>query len=77
MVRLAGEHRRVEPRPVARPVPDQPRCAPQVDGVEEARKVYSLYNAEDKLALDEPLDYNRLPEATQDRIIQWMGQNMR
>jgi hypothetical protein len=44
--------------------------------VEEAKKIYTLYNAAGKLQLDEPWDYNRLPEATQDRIIQWMGENM-
>jgi len=27
--------------------------------------------------LDEPWDYNRLPEATQDRIIKWMDENLR
>jgi len=27
--------------------------------------------------LDEPWDYNRLPEATQDRIIEWMSKTMR
>jgi lysophospholipase L1-like esterase len=30
----------------------------------------------DKLMLDEPWDYNRLPEATQDRTIQWRSANM-
>ena len=45
--------------------------------VDQARKVYGLYGAADKLALDEPWDYNRLPEATQDRVIDWMGKNMK
>ena len=44
--------------------------------VEQARKVYALYGAADKLALHEPWDYNRLPDATQDWIIQWMNGNM-
>jgi pimeloyl-ACP methyl ester carboxylesterase len=62
-------------------------CQPQLDrdanpgdvhtAVDQAKKVFSLYNASDKLVLDEPWDYNRLPEATQDRIIQWMSKNMR
>jgi pimeloyl-ACP methyl ester carboxylesterase len=46
------------------------------DGVEQARKVYGLYNASDKLVLDEPWDYGRLPTVTQDRIIDWMSKNM-
>ena len=41
-------------------------------GVEQARKVYSLYNAKDKLALYEPWDYTRLPEKSQDWIVEWM-----
>ncbi len=45
--------------------------------VEQARKIYTLYNASDKLALEEPWDYNRLPEVTQDKVIGWMGQNMK
>ncbi len=62
-------------------------CQPQLDrdanpgevhtAVNQAKKVFSLYNASDKLVLDEPWDYNRLPEATQDRIIKWMSENMR
>jgi pimeloyl-ACP methyl ester carboxylesterase len=60
--------------------------APQLDrdanppdiraAVGQAKTIFSLYNAADKLVLDEPWDYNRLPEATQDRIIQWMSVNM-
>ena len=45
--------------------------------VDQAKKVFSLYNASDKLLLDEPWDYNRLPEAAQDRIVKWMSENMR
>jgi hypothetical protein len=44
--------------------------------VEQAKKVYALYGAPDKLALNEPWDYNRLPDATQDWIIQWMSKNL-
>ena len=42
-------------------------------GVTNARKAYALYNAGDKLALDEPVDYLRLTTATQDRAIRWMN----
>ena len=40
--------------------------------IDEARKVYALYGAADKLELSEPWDYNRLPEKAQDEIIRWM-----
>jgi len=45
--------------------------------VEQARKVYSLYNASNNLMLDEPWDYNRLPQGTQDRVINWMREKMK
>ena len=45
--------------------------------VEQAKKVYGLYNAADQVMLDEPWDYNRLPLATQDRVIKWMGEKMK
>jgi dienelactone hydrolase len=58
--------------------------APQLDrdanpadvhkAVDEARKVYALYGAAENLGLMEPYDYNRLPNASQDKIIEWMGQ---
>jgi pimeloyl-ACP methyl ester carboxylesterase len=70
----------IAPRPVYIVSPTFDREAIPADvhaAVERARKVYALYNATDKLALDEPWDYSRLPNATQDRIIQWMGQNMK
>jgi pimeloyl-ACP methyl ester carboxylesterase len=70
----------IAPRPVYVLAPQLDRDAMPADveiAVDQARKIYSLYDAADKLALDEPWDYNRLPEATQDRIIQWMSANMR
>ena len=70
----------IAPRPVYILAPQLDRDAAPADvraAVESARKVYSLYNAADKLLLDEPWDYNRLPEATQTRIIKWMGENMK
>ena len=44
--------------------------------VEQAKRVYALYGAAPKLALQEPWDYNRLPAKTQDEIIQWMAANL-
>jgi hypothetical protein len=42
--------------------------------VEAARLVYRLYDAEDRLKLDEPWDYTRLPTTTQRRAIAWLKQ---
>jgi pimeloyl-ACP methyl ester carboxylesterase len=70
----------VAPRPVYVCQPQFDRDANPGDvhtAVDQARRVFSLYKASDKLVLDEPWDYNRLPETTQDRIIQWMSENMR
>ena len=69
----------IAPRPVYVLAPQLDRDANPEDvhaAVEEAKKIYSLYNSTDKLILDEPWDYNRLPEAAQDRIIEWMSANM-
>ena len=69
----------IAPRPVYVLQPLLDRDANPADvktAVDQARKVYSLYSATDQLVLDEPWDYNRLPEATQDRIIKWMGDHM-
>ena len=63
------------PRPVLIVQPTMDREANPADvhaAVESARKVYALYGAGDSLGLDEPVDYARLPNATQDRIIAWM-----
>jgi cephalosporin-C deacetylase-like acetyl esterase len=45
--------------------------------VEQAKKIYRLYNAADNVMLDEPWDYNRLPLITQDRVIKWMVEKFR
>jgi hypothetical protein len=45
--------------------------------VERARRVYGLYGASAKLALNEPWDYTRLPDRTQDEIVKWMGSSLR
>jgi dienelactone hydrolase len=45
--------------------------------VNQARKVYALYDAAGNLTLDQPWDYNRLPLVTQERVIQWMREKMK
>jgi cephalosporin-C deacetylase-like acetyl esterase len=70
----------IAPRPVYILSPQFDRDATPAEvrrAVEQAKKVYGLYNAADNLMLDEPWDYNRLPLVTQDRVIQWMSQKMK
>jgi pimeloyl-ACP methyl ester carboxylesterase len=45
--------------------------------VEEARRIYALQNAGNNLGLYEPWDFTRLPNATQDWIIDWMKKTIR
>ncbi|HVW07233.1 MAG TPA: alpha/beta fold hydrolase [Bryobacteraceae bacterium] len=45
--------------------------------VDQARKIYELQNAGNNLALYEPWDYTRLPNATQDWIIDWMKKTVK
>ena len=69
----------IAPRPVMVFQPRLDRDANVADveaTLAQARKVYDLYDAGAKLALDEPWDYNRLPEKAQDRIIDWMKTNL-
>ena len=69
----------IAPRPVMVVEPQLDRDASPMDvhsAVEQARKVYTLYGASEKLALEEPWDYNRLPEKTQDQIVKWMGASL-
>jgi pimeloyl-ACP methyl ester carboxylesterase len=66
----------IAPRPVLVVEPQLDRDATPADvhaAVEQARKVYSLYGASAKLAIEEPWDYNRLPDRTQDEVVKWMG----
>jgi dienelactone hydrolase len=66
----------IAPRPVLVVQPQMARDANPADvhaAVLQARRVYALYGAADRLALDEPRDYARLPAATQDRIIRWLA----
>jgi hypothetical protein len=70
----------IAPRPVLIMQPQLDRDATPADvhaAAEQARKIYSLYGAPGKLELYEPWDYNRLPEKSQDHLIEWMGANMR
>ncbi len=65
----------IAPRPVMVMEPQLDRDGTPADvrtAVEQARKIYSLYGATDKLALYEPWDYTRLPERSQDYLVQWM-----
>lgn len=69
----------IAPRPVLVVEPQLDRDATPADvrgAVERARKVYALYDAQDRLGLDEPWDYNRLPTAVQDSAIEWMSKNL-
>ena len=68
----------IAPRPVLVVQPQLDRDAAPADvhgAVERARKIYGLYDAAPKLALQEPWDYNRLPNQTQDEIVRWMAAN--
>jgi len=70
----------IAPRPVYILSPQFDRDATPADvklAVEQAKKIYSLYNAAGNVMLDEPWDYNRLPLGTQDRVIQWMSEKMK
>jgi len=67
------------PRPALVVEPQLDRDATPADvkaGVEQARRVYALYDAAARLDLEEPWDYNRLPNRIQDGIVQWMGANL-
>lgn len=70
----------IAPRPALIVEPQLDRDGNPADvhtAVEQARKIYALNNAEDKLGLYEPWDFTRLPAATQDWIIQWMAKTMK
>ncbi len=68
----------IAPRPALVVQPQLDRDANPNDvraAIERARKIYGLYGAGAKLALEEPWDYNRLPNGTQDEIVKWMAAN--
>ena len=69
----------IAPRPVLVLEPELDRDANVGDvaaAVEQAKKVYSLYGAAGALALHQPWDYNRLPNAQEDWAINWMSQTL-
>jgi len=66
----------IAPRPVLVVEPAMDRISTPADvraAVEQARKVYALYSAGDRLALVEPKDYTRLPTSTQVRAVGWLN----
>ena len=70
----------IAPRPVLVVQPQLDRDATPADvetAVDQAKKVYALYGAADKLGFLEPWDYSRLPNRLQDQAIDWMGQNLK
>jgi dienelactone hydrolase len=70
----------IAPRPVLVVQPQLDRDASPADveaAVTQAKRVYSLYGAGDKLAISEPWDYNRLPNKTLDEAVKWMGSNLK
>jgi pimeloyl-ACP methyl ester carboxylesterase len=45
--------------------------------VDEVKKVYELYKANDKLEIFAPEDYNRFSDEMKDKVVSWMKQNFR
>jgi len=69
----------IAPRPmlVVQPLLDRDATPDDVEAsMRHARQVYALYGDPEKLVIQEPWDYNRLPNATQDDIVKWMGANL-
>ncbi len=65
----------IAPRPVYIVQPTMDRDATPADvqqAVEAARKAYALHNAGDRLVLQQPRDYQRMPAATQNAAIEWL-----
>ncbi|HEY6346524.1 MAG TPA: alpha/beta fold hydrolase [Bryobacteraceae bacterium] len=70
----------IAPRPVLVVEAQLDRDATTADvhtAVDQAKKIYGLYGAAEKLAIQEPWDYNRLPDRTQDEIVKWMDATLR
>jgi pimeloyl-ACP methyl ester carboxylesterase len=69
----------IAPRPVLVVEPQLDRDATPKDveaAVNQAKQVYTLYGAGDKLGLQEPWDYNRLPNSMMDEAVKWMATNL-
>jgi dienelactone hydrolase len=63
---------------VVQPLLDRDATPDEVAGaIRQARQVYALYGAQDKIAIQEPWDYNRLPNNVQNDAIDWMKSNLR
>ena len=70
----------IAPRPTLVVQPQLDRDANSDDvrtALGQAQQVYGLYGSAARLMLYDPWDYNRLPDQTQDWIIDWMGKNLR
>jgi dienelactone hydrolase len=70
----------IAPRPVLVVGPQLDRDATPADvhsAVNVAKRIYDLYGAAEKLAIQEPWDDNRLPDRTQDEIVKWMDATLR
>jgi dienelactone hydrolase len=70
----------IAPRPVYVFSPLMNRDATASDvrsAVEQAGKIYGLYDASGKLVIDQPWDYFRLSADAQNRIVAWMKQNLK
>ena len=70
----------IAPRPALIVEPQLDRDGTPADvrsAVEQAKKIYALHGAEEKLGLYEPWDFTRLPAATQDWIVQWMAKSLK
>jgi pimeloyl-ACP methyl ester carboxylesterase len=68
----------IAPRPVLIVQPQRDRDADPAAvraAVKNAQQIYSQHNAGPKLALQEPDDYGRLTDKTQDEAIKWMKNN--
>lgn len=68
----------IAPRPVliVQPLLDREATPADVSAaVDQARKIYSLYDNGGKLALEEPWDLNRLPTSIVNQTVQWMSVN--
>ena len=69
----------IAPRPVlvVQPLLDRDATPEDVEtAMRQARQVYSLYGAQNKLGMREPWDYNRLPNSTLNDAVEWMTSNL-
>lgn len=70
----------IAPRPVIVVQPELDRDAHVADvrlAVDKARQIYGLYGAANRLHLEVPWDYNRLPEKMQEQVIEEMTKTLR